>query len=348
MPEQQANTHKILYFLSRYDFTLQLEKKMLKHDILSDIFSTLRIQGKTYFNTRLKGDFSIEIPKERRHIRFHIIEKGNCWLTVPGFKTVELHTGEVAIVPKGISHTIAKEPQATREPEKLEEIISNYPVVNGELHYGQGDCATNMICGFYHFDEDVDHPVLVNQPDLIVISKREMLVDPGLAATMELLRIESLACDNGSIGMFSRLLEILLIQVMRSSNIALQGQPSGFIGALHDEKLSKAMMAIHQNPAEAWTIENLAKISGMSRARFAEHFTSAVGVTPIKYLTNWRLTKARAMLLNSALSITRIANQCGYLSATSFSIRFKKTYSIGPSEYRRSFKVKYGGLAGDV
>ena len=139
-------------------------------------------------------------------------------------------------------------------------------------------------------------------------------------------------------GILARLLEVLFIQTVRRVSVGLDYKTNGFIAALSDSQLSRALQAIHNQPETPWKISDLAKISGMSRARFADKFVEVVGVPPIGYLTTWRLMKARLLLINSDLDIGEISIRCGYASVPSFSSRFKKSFNIGPGAFRRSYR----------
>lgn len=129
-----------------------------------------------------------------------------------------------------------------------------------------------------------------------------------------------------------------MIQAVRRMTAEGHESTNRFVRALSDPKLSKALFAIHKEPQADWKIADLARLAGMSRARFAERFTSAVGMPPAGYLTAWRLIKARAMLTNTGLDMAEIASRCGYASVPSFSRRFKSAFDIGPGAYRRSAK----------
>ena len=140
----------------------------------------------------------------------------------------------------------------------------------------------------------------------------------------------------------SRLLEVLFIQALRHRTTAEGGaEPEtapGYLAALADPQLSKALAAMHREAARDWTVGELAKLAGMSRARFAAAFARRVGLAPIAYLTRWRLMKARRLLRESGLSTQEIAARCGYASLPSFTRRYKAAFGIGPGAYRRGTK----------
>ncbi|MCR9138373.1 MAG: AraC family transcriptional regulator [Alphaproteobacteria bacterium] len=307
---------------------------MRNTDIISDVFSTLRISGDLYFRADLRGDFSIEIPEEHRCIRFHLVRQGRCHVTVPNSPTSKIQEGDLAIIPNGVKQTLASNPESIGKT--LAEILAEGDLADGVLTYGNGDRQTRLLCGFCSFDQSVDHPVLANLPNLIIVRPADLGREPWTAAAMRLLALEADLDTQGTSGILARMLEILFIQTVRQMTSHHGGSGNGFIAALSDIHLTKALNAIHTRLDEPWTVASLAAEAGMSRARFARKFASGVGIPPVDYLTRWRLIKARSLLSHSALDMSEIANRCGYASTPSFSRRFKQTYGIGPGSYRRS------------
>jgi len=306
---------------------------MDNNDVLSDIFSTLRLTSGLYFQTELRGGFSIEIPPERRHIRCHLVRQGHCWLASAGGEPTELREGDIAVVPNGAGQVLSGAPDAVPVP--LAGIVTQGALHQGVLRYGTGDRTVRLLCGFCQFDEAVDHPVLINLPALIVIRPGDLGAEPWVSATLRLLSLETDLNAQGTTGILTRLLEIFFIQVVRRMTALPDERTNGFMAALTDSHLSKALLAIHSEPHVAWKIRDLAKLAGMSRARFADRFNAVVGVPPIGYLTNWRLMKARSLLAGSDLDMAEIAARCGYASVPSFSNRFKRMFNIGPGAFRR-------------
>ena len=116
----------------------------------------------------------------------------------------------------------------------------------------------------------------------------------------------------------------------------LEKNPSGWLGALSDPMLGRVLQLIHQQPAQPWTVESLAKRAGSSRSVVAERFVDALGISPIKYLTNWRLELAAARLLDSDDSIAQIAVDIGYDSEASFNRAFKRHVGAPPATWRKA------------
>lgn len=307
---------------------------MGKKDILSEIFSTLRIRSELYFRAELRGGFSVELPAERRRIRFHLLRQGRCWITAPGAAPCELAEGDLAMVPNGAAQILSSDPGLAPVP--LPEILERHPPMDGRLSLGAGPGITRLLCGFCRFDEAIDHPVLTGLPGMLVVSPGELGTEPWSANALRLLALETDLDAQGTSGILTRLLEVIFIQAVRRMAAARDEDAGSFLVALSDAQISKALQAMHAEPQAAWRIGELARLAGMSRARFAARFAALVGLPPIGYLTAWRLTKARTLLTDSDLDMAEIAERCGYASVPSFSRRFKAAFGIGPGGYRRA------------
>ena len=123
---------------------------------------------------------------------------------------------------------------------------------------------------------------------------------------------------------------------MKQLLAALAVVASAMIGALPGARAEPVhAIAMHGEPGRAWTLGELAEHAGMSRSAFAAGFQSQVNQTPMQYLTEWRMHKARAMLESSRRSMGDIAEACGYQSESSFSKAFKKQFGSSPGAFRR-------------
>jgi AraC-like DNA-binding protein len=302
-----------------------------KADVLSEVFTVLRLTSSLYFRAELGAGAAVLVPQERRHIRFHLALAGQCTLAVGEAPGVVLAQGEIALVPNGAAQVIAADPQAVACP--LGDLIAAGALRDGVLAGGGPPARAVLLCGFLDFDEAVPHPLLASLPALIHLRAADLGAEPWVAAALRLLELEANYSAPGSRAILARLVEIVLIQATRRL-AARAGR--GFLAALADPQLSAALRAMHADPARAWRVGDLAALSAMSRTRFAARFTEAVGLTPMDYLTGWRLMKARELLTGSALGMADIAERCGYASVPSFSRRFKERFGMGPGGFRRT------------
>ncbi len=131
-----------------------------------------------------------------------------------------------------------------------------------------------------------------------------------------------------------RLVDALLIYVLRWWVDRRAEGSAGWLGALADPAVGRVLAVVHEEPTRRWTVEELAARVGMSRAVFARRFSELVGVPPLAYLTRWRIELARRRLRDSSNSVAEIAAAVGYDSEFSFSRAFKREVGLPPSAYR--------------
>ncbi|MCC6481355.1 MAG: helix-turn-helix transcriptional regulator [Sphingomonadaceae bacterium] len=129
--------------------------------------------------------------------------------------------------------------------------------------------------------------------------------------------------------------DLLFIQIIRSCTSIAEMQ-SGLFAALADKSIARALKAIHEDPSVPWTVSSLAKKAGLSRTVFAKRFHTLVGVTPIQYLTRWRLIVAEDMLLRSDLPVGEIQARLGFSSSFAFSRAFRFAFGDSPRAYRKA------------
>lgn len=313
-------------------------------DVLSEIFSSLRLQAGLYFSAVLRGGFAVRLPADRRRIRFHLVLEGACVVTIPEFEQVRLGEGDLVLIPDGASQVLSSETSIAGAVD-LAELLSHSPPMEGILHVGEAGPVCRLLCGFLRFDEAIDHPLLASLPPMIVLRQTDAPGSSAIAAALALLRAETDDAGAGQAPVLERIVEILLMQVVRSSLSGHAIYSNGFARALADPRLSRALSAIHSRIDADWNLDTLAGCAGMSRSRFAESFTTAVGLTPFAYLTRWRMIRARELLAQPNLDMAEVAERCGYRSVPAFGRRFVAIFGIGPGEWRRQIQP-YRQIAG--
>jgi AraC-like DNA-binding protein len=157
--------------------------------------------------------------------------------------------------------------------------------------------------------------------------------DLSLRSALDLIAFETEAARPGGAAMESGLCSIVLVNILRA-HLAGDARPRGWLGALCDRHIGAALRLMHGNVARRWQVGHLASEVGMSRTLFAERFKSLVGMTPLEYLTHWRMTIARDALRRKDPNLAAIAEAIGYESDTAFSLAFKRTFGSSPGRYR--------------
>ena len=304
-------------------------------DALSDILDLLKFKGSLYFTTEFTAPWGIQVPKYQNVARFHLASGGDCWVNVEGADNpVLLSSGDMIIIPHGAAHTLsnALETPIVSLDRALE--IGGYTGQGHFVYGGDGSGYGHLVCGHFEFDSRYSHPLLTDLPPYILIRGSDAIEFSWFENAMRYMGYESSGGQMGGQAIVKRLSEILLIHAVRAW-AASPNNDSGVLQALGDKHIGKGLQKFHEAPGEVWTIELLAGQSGLSRSVFADRFRSMMGMTPMQYVTHWRMQKACQFLIESELSTDAIAETVGYQSLASFSKVFKKTVGTGPGQFRR-------------
>ena len=298
-------------------------------DVLSEILSTLRLQSVVYFQSDFSAPWGMamdEVPVAS----FHIVVRGQCWLEVGDADSRQVFAGDMLTFPNGAAHRLTHRPAAATVSGQavLQSIQTNESLFRGE------DIDTTLVCGHFEFDRTLVHPFLRDLPDLIHIQQADTYQLPQLKQITEQIIYETHQPQPGSDLIVNRLGEILFLQLLRAHMLDANVL-DGYFAALADPAINEALQLMHDDIQHPWTIEKIAQQVAMSRSGFALHFKELVGMTPIAYLTNWRLLKAKEMLYHPDLSLSEIAWQVGYQSEAAFNRAFQRLFGQTPGRLRR-------------
>jgi AraC-like DNA-binding protein len=303
-------------------------------DLLSDIFETIRLRGTLYFRTDYSPPWAITVPAYAQAARFHFVIQGCCHVSLASGPTIVVGPGDVVLIPRGQGHVLAD--SAGRAPAPLERVIqeSGYDG-KGAFVIGKGDpqATTQMVCGHLGFSQGADHPLLGALPEAILITQADRDRYPLLDESLHLVARRAMTDEVGAAASIARLSEIFFIEALRAS-VARHPPLAKVMSAMMDIQIGRALELVHRMPSDPWTVESLAKATGMSRSRFAERFTELVGLAPMAYVTEWRLQKALARLGRKEASIKEIAAQTGYQSSAAFTRAFAQRFGVPPSDFR--------------
>lgn len=257
---------------------------------------------------------------------FCVILEGTCRLTVGDSDDLVLAPGDFVLIPAtwefGMSSLV---PPADRHASMLP--VQLRP---GEFRLGRQDGPPEVryIVGYCEFGSP-DAALLVSLlPKLIHVRGEHRL-----ATLAELLREESLAQRPACEVIMTSLLEVLLLEALRSTQTSLASP--GLLRGLADSRLAVALRLVHANPARAWTVAALAQEAALSRSGFFDRFNRAVGVAPMEYVLTWRMALATDLLRRGACRIAQVAEQVGYSSASTFNVAFTRHTGVTPARYAR-------------
>ena len=157
-----------------------------------------------------------------------------------------------------------------------------------------------------------------------------------MQSTLRLMAVEAKELRPGGETVITRLADILVIQAIRSWIERDPAAQTGWLGALQDRQIGRAIALIHRDPARAWTVASLATVVAMSRSGFAARFTELVGEPAMQYVTRWRMHVALTWLKEDAAALGEMATRLGYQSEAAFSRAFKRFTGVSPGAARRN------------
>lgn len=256
----------------------------------------------------------------------HAVVKGHAWLwTEQGKEPIQLTPGDLALVRGGTDHFIACEPGAPCVSH--EEFRSLHAADEGRM----GADGAVFLCGAYRFAGDIGAGLIKALPP--VLSIPSSIGDP-INGVVTLLSREMAHPGPGQQTVLDRLLDVLVVLGLRTGLAHSATSPAWFRAAA-DPRLSPALQAIHANPGEPWTVDDLARLSHMSRATFARVFQQALRQAPMKYIADWRMTLARDLLLDQGTTLAEIGSQIGYSSEYAFATAFRRHHGQPPGRWRQ-------------
>jgi len=318
-------------------------------DILSDVLRAVRLTGAIFFDNYVQAPFvggsphtktiaGRVMPEAQHVIQFHALLAGSCWAALMDDPTNSAHleAGEIAIFPMGDGNVMSSAPGMRAEPNMEMYVRPNdrrLPFVFRHNGTGEEDCR--FVCGYLGCDARPFNPLLESLPRLFC-AQMSAASRNWLASLLQVAADESELGGAGSETMLAKLAEVMFVEVVRKYIAGLPKESRGWLSALRDQHIGRAIRAIHGQPAKQWTLEALAREVGLSRSVFAERFAHCVGLSPMNYLARWRMQLAARRLEIPGISIARIAAEVGYESEAAFNRTFKKYVGVAPGAWRKT------------
>lgn len=296
-----------------------------------------RARGAFLLRALMAPPWSVRIQDEAP-LSLVAMVSGEAWvLTADG--RIPLGPGDI-LVAKGPDHyTVADDPgtapQVVIHPGQLCTTADGQEVATmsdlGVRTWGNDpDGPTEMLIGTYQLSGEVSRRLLTALPSMLVLGD-----DDWDSRLLPVVRSEIDRDLPGQEVVLDRLLDLLLIAVLRAWLDRPDAGAPGWYAAQSDPIVGKALRLMYDDPARQWTVASLAMAVGVSRAALARRFQDLVGEPPMAYLTNWRLTLAADLLREPDSTIGAVARQVGYGSAFALSAAFKRVRGLSPQEHRR-------------
>ena len=266
-------------------------------------------------------------------ISFHFIISGRLLLQVGAEQPLPLYSGMMILLPRNDAHTLASEPGLV--PVHGDDLAQ--PDAGGGLariRYGGGGEKTHIVCGYVGTDAR-RHPLIDALPATLVLDLNGRPAYDWVSSSFRFAAAEVAAARAGSASVLAKLAELMFVEAVREYIETQPAEGRGWLAGLRDPVVGRALALMHNQLARAWTSDELARESALSRSAFADRFTHLVGMPPMSYLTTWRMQVAAQRLRESRRSVAQVAAEVGYESEAAFTRAFKREWSVPPAQWRR-------------
>jgi AraC-like DNA-binding protein len=301
-------------------------------DALSDVLQDLRLSGTSYCRSEFHAPFGLQFPPEEGAV-FHFVAEGGCWLRPSGDDPVRLEAGDVVLLPRGAGHALLD--RLDTPTKRIRDLHRER--VGGSLYRlraGGSGVAALLACCAVRFEASAVHPLLELMPEVLHV-RGGGSQDPSLPQLLDAMATELTAQRVGAATVMARLADIVITRLVRAWAESRSDETTGWLAAIRDPQIGRALAAFHRRPHEAWSVVSLAAAAHQSRSLFSERFTAVLGMPPARYVARWRVHLAGNWLRHERLTIAEVAARLGYESETSFSRAFKRFMGASPADFRR-------------
>jgi AraC-like DNA-binding protein len=314
-------------------------------DVLRSTLEQLRLEGAIFFRSEFTDGFAFESAPlaladslragADRLTLFHIVARGECWVSVEDGVRHWASQGDVIVLPYGDRYAMGG--QTPAQTVSILNLLDPPPWdVIPVIRHGGGGERTDVVCGYLHSEHPLFDPAMRALPPVFVVR-----LPPGPAVgwvqASITYAIEETAPSNRSTSLLStRLPELVLIEVLRVHLSTAPSADSGWLAGLRDPILAPALAQLHGSPGHRWTVAELASHAAVSRSLLDDRFRQVLGRSPIRYLTEWRMHLADELLGTADITVLDIARRVGYVSEEAFSRAFKRERGLSPSHWRRA------------
>ena len=314
-------------------------------DALSETLRVVRLVGAIFINARFTAPWCYQSPNADsiapvlepgadRVVIFHLITEGECYVEMGDGVPTRLAAGDAVLFPHGDAHRMTSLPGLhPAQGRPLEAVLTHRP---RHLSFGGGGITTRLVCGYLACDSRLARMLLGGLPALLRVNVRGSNAGVWLEASLRYALAEARSPRPGGEGVLAKLAEVLFIEVLRMYMNEQHDDRRGWLAGVSDRIVGAALGAMHRNPAQAWTVEELARAANTSRSVLAERFQNLVGTSPMQYLTQWRMLLAANLLSRSNTPLARIAEDVGYQTDTAFSRAFRREFGTPPATWRKS------------
>ncbi len=301
-------------------------------DVLTEALRGVQLRSQIYGRLELKAPWGMRVDSLPL-TAFYAVSRGGCVLETRD-RRLTLAAGDVVLLRAELGHTLRDRP-GSRAASPAEVYAQRGGRCGGIVHYGGAGAPTTIVSGGLHFLDTRLSPLIASLPDVIHVQGDGGVTSRWLESTLQFVASEMDAQLPGYELVASRLADVLFVQALRTHVASVTGAQAGWLRALWDPALGVALPRMHERPVEPWTVAALARSAGMSRSAFAARFKAVLGLSPLAYLTRWRMQRAAELLADRAATTAAIASAVGYVTHSAFVKAFKRHTGDTPGAYRR-------------
>lgn len=324
------------------------------HDLISDLLRSMQVSGGVLLNECYLAPWAISIPdhkslaeklvgNQRTHVAaFHLVQRGSIDVQLENGERDTVYEGEMVICYSGQGHTIFQGSNVQVLPFDVLMHTGENKFKPAEENEPQ---STSLLCGVFQLNNTTCNPLFEALPPLLKLSTKHRgeSAHPSIKTLINLLLSEIAYPSYAHEYIVGRYLELLCahsIGAYIESNRATGS--NGWLYAIKNPMVAKVIVAIHSQPGYCWSVNAMAELGHLSPSRFATLFSQILGVSPMTYVTQWRMYVASNLLKLPQSNIEKITSMMGYENVAAFSRAFKRTMGISPGAWRMENHSKRG------
>lgn len=330
-------------------------------DTLSDVLKSVRLEGAFFLDAEftapwcMRGRYGMSSVKERlagaEHVLlFHFLTQGSCRVRLAeGGEEIELAAGDLILFAQDDRHLMGSDLRIA--PLEADHLIDAAAARAANpafvpVREGGGGAATRFVCGYLACNRSLCRPLFEALPRVLRIRLGDEMATTLWRQLMRAGVNISGSPVPGAESTLAKMAELMFVEALRRHVAALPPDGQGWLAALRDSHIGRALSLLHEAPERAWTVDALAREVALSRSLLATRFAMLVGESPMRYLTRWRLALAARALRSGRDAISRLAERSGYETEAAFSRAFKREFGLPPSSWRKGLAQPLPASAG--
>ncbi len=304
------------------------------HDLVSELLLGMRLSGVQYRRIQIARPFGLSFGDAPGRAQFHFVGRGPVLLRDAAGTTMRLEAGDAILLPRGTVHALVSDADAPCQAIdrfQAAKICETVASVGAATEPAAGDALIFSAC--MEFDLGGMQPLVGTMPEFMHVGTL-LARYPEIRPMLDAMERESCSERAGFAGILARLADVVAAFIVRGWVECGCGDATGWVQALREPKLGRAIVALHRDPGRNWSVAELAAEAGVSRSVFAERFLAATGMTPVRYLTELRMRLAAQWIARDREAIETVAYRLGYGSLAAFSRAFKRVVGRPPGAVR--------------